>query len=55
LSYVDKILAIDPANSFANQVKPILQKQVNKPASPAPAPKKSGTGTTSKSGAAAKK
>jgi Tfp pilus assembly protein PilF len=54
LSYVDKILAIDPANAFANQVKPILQKQVNKPASPAP--KKAGSGsTTSKSGAAAKK
>lgn len=54
LDYVEKILAIDPANAFANQVKPILQKQVNKPASPAPAPKKSGT-TGTKSGAAAKK
>jgi tetratricopeptide (TPR) repeat protein len=56
LSYVEKILAIDPANTFANQVKPILQKQVNKSASPAPAPKKTGssTGSTSKSGAAKK-
>lgn len=54
LDYVEKILAIDPANPFANQVKPILQKQVNKPASPAPAPKKSGT-TGTKPGAAAKK
>jgi tetratricopeptide (TPR) repeat protein len=55
LSYVDKILAIDPANSFALQVKPILQKQVNKPSQPAPAPKKTGSSGTSKSGGAAKK
>jgi tetratricopeptide (TPR) repeat protein len=56
LSYVEKILAIDPANQFANAAKPVLQKQVNsKPASPAPK-KSGGSGsTTSKSGAAAKK
>jgi len=55
LSYVDKILAIDPTNQFANAAKPVLQKQVNKPAQPAPK-KSSGSGsTTSKSGSAAKK
>lgn len=52
LSYVEKILAIDPQNAFANAAKPVLLKQVNKPASPAPAPKKT-TGTTKP--AAAKK
>ena len=56
LTYIDKILAVDPANAFANQVRGILQKAATKPASPAPAPKKSGSGsTTSKSGTAAKK
>jgi len=55
LTYIDRILAIDPANAFANQVKPILQKAAAKPA-PSASPKKSGSGsTTSKSGAAAKK
>ncbi|MCS3796603.1 tetratricopeptide repeat protein [Niastella sp. OAS944] len=53
LAYVEKILAIDPANQFATAAKPALQKLINKPASPAPAPKKT-TGAT-KSGAAAKK
>ena len=52
LAYVDKILAIDPANSFANQVKPILQKLVNQSSAPA---KKSGSSTTAKPGTAAKK
>lgn len=52
LSYVDKILAIDPANSFANQVKPILQKLINQSSAPA---KKSGSSTTAKPGTAAKK
>jgi tetratricopeptide (TPR) repeat protein len=56
LTYIDKILAVDPANAFANQVRGILQKAATKPSSPAPAPKKSGSGsTTSKSGTAAKK
>ena len=56
LTYIDKILAVDPANAFANQVRGILQKAATKPASPAPAPKKSGSGSaTSKSGTAAKK
>jgi Tfp pilus assembly protein PilF len=55
LAYVDKILAIDPANQFANAAKPVLQKQLSKPASPAPK-KTGGSGsTTSKSGSAAKK
>lgn len=53
LSYVDKILAIDPANQFATSAKPALQKLINKPAGQSPAPKKT-TGAT-KSGAAAKK
>ncbi|WP_205508825.1 tetratricopeptide repeat protein [Longitalea arenae] len=53
LSYVDRILASDPANQFANQVKPILQK-ATKPA-PATAPKKSSGTTSSKSGGAATK
>jgi len=55
LTYIDRILAVDPANEFANHVKPILQKAGTKPAA-SPAPKKSGSGsTTSKSGTAAKK
>jgi tetratricopeptide (TPR) repeat protein len=55
LTYVDKILQIDPANQFANTVRPVLQKQVSKPATPAQQPKKSGGGgssSTSKSGTA---
>jgi hypothetical protein len=55
LTYIDKILAVDPENAFAKQVRPILQKAATKPA-PSAAPKKSGSGsTTSKSGTAAKK
>ncbi|HUP11771.1 MAG TPA: tetratricopeptide repeat protein [Niastella sp.] len=54
LSYVDKILAIDPTNGFANAAKPVLQKQVNKPAQSSPAPKKT-SGTGSKPAGAAKK
>jgi tetratricopeptide (TPR) repeat protein len=55
LTYVDKILQIDPTNQFANQAKPILQKASSKPASPASQPKKNGGGSsnTNKSGAAA--
>jgi Tfp pilus assembly protein PilF len=55
LTYIDRILAIDPANAFANQVKPILQKASSKPAAPAPKKSGSSSGTTSKSGSAAKK
>jgi hypothetical protein len=55
LSYVDKILAVDPSNAFANQVKPILQKQASKPAQTTQPKKTGSSGTTSKSGAAAKK
>lgn len=53
LSYVEKILAIDPTNQFANAAKPILQKASSKPA-PAQ-PKKSGgsSSSTSKSGTSA--
>jgi Tfp pilus assembly protein PilF len=54
LSYVDKILAIDPANQFALAAKPALQKVLSKPASPAPAPKRTGA-TGTKPAAAAKK
>jgi tetratricopeptide (TPR) repeat protein len=54
LSYVEKILAIDPANQFATAAKPALQKLLSKPASTSPAPKKTGA-AGSKSGAAAKK
>lgn len=54
LSYVDKILAIDPTNQFANAARPVLQKQVNKPANPGPAPKKTGAGATKPSAAAKK-
>lgn len=55
LSYVEKILAIDPSNQFANAAKPALQKQLSRPAQPAPK-KPAGSGsTTSKSGGAAKK
>jgi hypothetical protein len=50
LDYVDKILALDPSNAFANQVKPILQKAVNR----ASQPKKSSS-TSSKPSSAAKK
>jgi len=56
LTYVEKILAVDPANQFANAAKPVLQKQLSKPAS-SPAPKKNGGGggssSTSKSGTSA--
>jgi len=53
LSYIDRILAVDPTNVFANSVKSILQKASSRPAT---APKKSGSSTTtSKSGPAAKK
>ncbi|THU41258.1 tetratricopeptide repeat protein [Niastella caeni] len=58
LTYVDKILAIDPTNQFANAAKPVLQKQLNsRPAQPAPQPKRTGgsSSTTSKPGGAAKK
>jgi Tfp pilus assembly protein PilF len=55
LSYVEKILAIEPTNQFANAAKPALQKQLSRPAQPAPK-KSGGSGSnTSKSGAAAKK
>jgi len=54
LAYVEKILAIDPANQFATAAKPALQKLINRPASPAPAPKRTGAAGT-KPGAAAKK
>jgi tetratricopeptide (TPR) repeat protein len=57
LSYVEKILAVDPANAFALTVKPILQKASTKPASPGTQPKKNGGGggssSTSKSGTSA--
>jgi hypothetical protein len=54
LSYVDKILAIDPANQFATTAKPALQKLLSKPAGPAPAPKRTGA-TGTKPATAAKK
>jgi tetratricopeptide (TPR) repeat protein len=54
LSYVEKILVIEPTNQFANAAKPALQKQLNRPAQPAPK-KTGGSSGTSKSGAAAKK
>lgn len=53
LSYIDRILALDPSNAFANQVKPILQKAASKPAQPAAQPKKNGSSTTSKKSSAA--
>lgn len=55
LTYVDKILQVDPANAFAIQAKQILQKANSRPASPAsPAPKRgSGSSSTSKAGASA--
>jgi len=56
LGYVDRILSVDPANAFANQVKPILQKASSKPApssSPAQPKKSGGSSSTSKSGTSA--
>jgi len=52
LSYVDKILQIDPSNAFANQVKPILQKASSKPANPPARPRSGGGGGSSSSGKA---
>jgi tetratricopeptide (TPR) repeat protein len=52
LTYVDRILQIDPSNAFGNQVKPILQKASSKPASPAPKPK---TGSKSTGSSASSK
>lgn len=51
LTYVDKILQVDPANQFANQAKPILQK-ASKPA-PAQPKKSGGSSSSTKSGASA--
>ena len=56
LTYVEKILQVDPTNQFANAAKPILQKASSKPATPAQQPKKSGGGgssSTSKSATSA--
>jgi tetratricopeptide (TPR) repeat protein len=54
LTYVDRILAIDPTNAFGLQVKPILQKQASRPAgNPAPRPRTSGSTTTKSSTSAA--
>ncbi len=48
LEIVDKILAIDPADPFATQAKPILEKAVNgKTAAGSTAPKKTATPTRS--------
>lgn len=52
LIYVEKILAIDPTNQFANAAKPILQKASSKPA-PAQPKKSGGSSSTSKSGTSA--
>jgi Tfp pilus assembly protein PilF len=55
LSYVEKILVIEPTNQFANAAKPALQKQLSRPAQPAPKKTGGSGGTTNKSGTAAKK
>jgi hypothetical protein len=47
LTYVEKILQVDPTNQFANAAKPVLQKASSKPATPAQQPKKSGGGGSS--------
>jgi tetratricopeptide (TPR) repeat protein len=55
LAYIDRILQIDPANAFALQAKPILQKAINKPAtSPSTAPKRSGSSSSSSKATASK-
>jgi len=55
LTYIDRILAIDPTNAFGLQVKPILQKQANRPAgNPAPRPRTGGgSSSATKSGTTA--
>ena len=54
LSYIDRILQIDPANAFALQVKPILQKAVNRPANSSPAPKRGGSSSSTTKSTASK-
>jgi tetratricopeptide (TPR) repeat protein len=53
LTYVEKILQVDPSNQFANAAKPILQKASSKPATPAQQPKKSGGGGSGSTGKSA--
>jgi hypothetical protein len=53
ISYLDRILQVDPANAFALQFRPILQKALNKPA-PSTAPKRSGSSSTSTKATASK-
>jgi tetratricopeptide (TPR) repeat protein len=47
LTYVDRILQMDPSNAFANQVKPILQKASSRPANPPARPRSGGGGSSS--------
>lgn len=55
LTYIERILQIDPSNAFALQVKPILQKAISRPAtSPSTAPKRSGSSSTSTKATASK-
>jgi tetratricopeptide (TPR) repeat protein len=46
LSYIDRILQLDPANEFAVKAKPILQKAINRPAQQSTPAKKTGSATT---------
>jgi len=55
ITYLDRILQVDPTNSFALSYKPVLQKAINRPAtSPAPAPKRTGSSSTSTKATASK-
>jgi tetratricopeptide (TPR) repeat protein len=55
LAYIERILQLDPNNAFANAAKPVIQKELNRPAtSPSPAPKKSGGSSSSTKSTASK-
>ena len=53
LTYVEKILQVEPTNQFANAALPILKKASSKPATPAQQPKKSGGGGSGSTGKSA--
>jgi hypothetical protein len=53
LVYIDRILAMDPADPNAIKIKEILLKAINKPAKTTPAPPKKTTSSTTKSGGGA--
>jgi hypothetical protein len=53
LTYVEKILQVEPTNQFANAALPILKKASSKPATPAQQPRRSGGGGSGSTGKSA--